>query len=198
MSKSKKWSDFFEKNKDAGPRLYLVNALQYFENKSRALDLGAGTLRDSKYLLAQGFEEVVAVDSEEQIRTFAEDIDNLEIIISRFEDLNLKENSYDLINAQYSLPFMQKEFFLDFLDKIKLSLKDNGIFVGTFFGVNDSWNSNEYKTEIFNTKEELLGIFEGFEVIEFLEKEEDKPAVNEEIKHWHTFHITVKKSINYE
>ena len=193
MNKSKRWNDFFEKNKNIGPRSYLVDALQYVKNKEKALDLGAGTLRDSKYLLEQGFKEVTAVDSEEQIQSFAQNINNLEIIVSRFEDLELTENTYDLINAQYSLPFMKKEYFIDFITKVKKALKKDGIFVGTFFGINDSWNTDEYKTEIFHTREELLKLFDGYELIELLEKEENKPAVNQEMKHWHSFHVTAQK-----
>ena len=42
---------------------------------------------------------------------FAKEIndDRLETCVSNFEDFDYKENTYDLINAQYSLPFMNKE-----------------------------------------------------------------------------------------
>ena len=79
------------------------------------------------------------------------------------------------------------------IEKIKKSLKINGIFVGTFFGDKDGWNNKTSRTENFQTKEEIEMMFEDFEILELLEKEEDKTAVNEKIKHWHTFHITAKK-----
>lgn len=194
-SENNRWHSFFEKTKGAEPRKYLVDAIQYVENKNIALDLGAGTLRDTRFLLEQGFEKVVAVDGEKMFEDFANEIDDdrLETDVSNFENFDFQENTYDLINAQYSLPFMDKEYFDVVIEKIKKSLKINGIFVGTFFGDKDSWNNKTSKTENFQTKEEIENMFEGFEILDLLEKEEDKPSVNEKIKHWHTFHITAKK-----
>ena len=194
-SENNRWHSFFEKTKSAEPRKYLVDTIQYVENKNTALDLGAGTLRDTRFLLEQGFGKVIAMDGEEIFEDFANEIDDdrLETDVSNFENFDFQENTYDLINAQYSLPFMDKEYFDVVIEKIKKSLKINGIFVGTFFGDNDGWNNETSKTENFQTKEEIETMFEDFEILELLEKEEDKPAVNEKIKHWHTFHITAKK-----
>ena len=44
------------------PRPLLLNALAYVEFHGRALDLGAGPLNDSRYLLSQGFKKVVALE----------------------------------------------------------------------------------------------------------------------------------------
>lgn len=194
-TENKRWGSFFEKTKGAKPRKYLIDAIQYIENKKIALDLGAGTLPDTRFLLEQGFEKVIAIDKEEVFKDFAKAIDDerLEANISSFEDFDYKEKTYDLINAQYSLPFMKQEYFDDVIFKIKNSLKTNGVFVGTFFGIKDSWNNETGTVENFQTKEELLEMFEDFELLEFLEEEDDKSAVNEKLKHWHTFHITAKK-----
>ena len=177
-NKDKKWNNFFEKTKDAAPRKYLVDAIQYVDDKKLALDLGAGTLRDTRFLLEQGFEKVIAMDGEEMFEDFAKEIndDRLETCVSNFEDFDYKENTYDLINAQYSLPFMNKEYFDVVIEKIKKSLKINGIFVGTFFGDKDGWNNKTSRTENFQTKEEIEMMFEDFEILELLEKEEDKTA----------------------
>jgi tellurite methyltransferase len=135
------------------------------------------------------------MDGEEMFEDFAKEIkdERLETNVSSFEDFDYQENTYDLINAQYSLPFMKKEYFDDVILKIQNSLKINGVFVGTFFGDKDGWNNKVSKTENFQTKEEIEKMFENFEILELLEKEEDKPAVNKELKHWHTLHITAKK-----
>lgn len=195
VNKDKKWNSFFEKTKDAAPRKYLVDAIQYVNNKNLALDLGAGALRDTRFLLEQGFEKVIAMDGEEIFEDFTKEIkdERLETNVSSFEDFDYQKNTYDLVNAQYSLPFMKKEHFDLVIEKIKKSIKSNGVFVGTFFGHNDGWNNKTSKIENFQTKEEIEIMFENFEILELLEKEEDKPAVNEKIKHWHTFHVTAKK-----
>jgi SAM-dependent methyltransferase len=192
---SKRWEKYFEKTKNAEPRKYLINAIQYVKTKEMALDLGAGTLRDTRFLLEHGFKKVVAVDGEKMFKNFAKEIHNerLEAKVSNFEDFDYQESLYDLINAQYSLPFMKQKYFNDVISKIKKSLKINGIFVGTFFGDKDGWNTKEGKIKNFQTKEEIKSLFADFEILELLEKEEDKPTVNEEIKHWHTFHVTVRK-----
>ena len=190
-----RWGSFFEKAKDAEPRKYLVDAIQYVETKKNALDLGAGTLRDTRYLLDQGFEKVIAMDGEYMVKDIEKELGDkrLETIVSSFEDFEYEKEKYDLINAQYSLPFMQKEYFNEVIEKIKDALKINGVFVGTFFGDKDSWNNENSKTQNFHTKEGIEKMFEDFQILELLENEEDKPAVNEEMKHWHTLHITPKK-----
>lgn len=145
-------------------------------------------------MLNSGFEKVVAMDGEAVVEEVAKELNDerLTTIVSNFEDFDYTENTYDLINAQYSLPFMSREHFQEVMEKIKSSLKENGIFVGTFFGNNDSWNTKTSRTN-FHSREDIKKLFDDFEIIEFLEKEENKPAVREEIKHWHTFHVTAKK-----
>jgi len=72
--------------------------------KGRALDLGAGAGRDTRYLLQQGF-HVTAVDNDPQavamLRSFPEE--KLQVVQAAFEDVAFE--TYDLINAQFALPF---------------------------------------------------------------------------------------------
>ena len=49
------WSQYIAKTKNKSPRPLLVRALSYVKNKNKALDLGAGALNDSRYLLENGF-----------------------------------------------------------------------------------------------------------------------------------------------
>ena len=191
----KDWNAFFEKTKDAEPRKYLVDAIQYVQNNGTALDIGAGALRDTRYLLDQGFEQVTAMDGEDSIQVIEKEINDsrLETVISNFEDFDYKENTYDIINAQYSLPFMNKEYFSEIIGKIKNSLKVNGIFTGTFFGNNDEWNNGTSTAQNFQTKEEVENMFEDFEILDLLEKEENRQGGTKDIKHWHTLHLIAKK-----
>jgi tellurite methyltransferase len=197
INKTKKggWDDFFEKTKNNPPRVHLVNAIKYIKEKEIALDLGAGALRDTQYLLDQGFKKVIAIDKEEIIKNIQKEIgnDRLETMVSSFKDFEYGNGKYNLINAQYSLPFMEKDYFTEVISKIKNSLKIEGIFVGTFFGDKDSWNNENSKIQNFHKKKDIEKMFDDFQILELLEKEEDRPAVNEEMKHWHTLHLTARK-----
>jgi hypothetical protein len=56
------WTRYSERTKDKPPRELLVQAVTYVQHKGHALDLGPGALNESKYLLEQGFQSVVAVN----------------------------------------------------------------------------------------------------------------------------------------
>ena len=192
VKKASNWDNFFEVTKKSPPRKYLVEAMKLVKNRDSALDLGAGTLRDTKFLLENNFKKVVAVDIEPVVSDFAKElnISNLEVDICSFEEFNFVPQSYDLINAQYALPFAKLEFFDEMFRRLVTSLKKDGIFVGTFFGIHDSWNGKGGKAKVFLSRKQIENLFSGFEVISLLEEEEDGAVVGSEIKHWHKFHVT--------
>jgi len=161
--------------------------------KNQALDLGAGTLEDSEYLLKQDFVKVIALDSESTLLEMATDIKNerLELIINKFEDFNFPKENFDLINAQYSLPFTNPKHFPKVFESIKKSLVQNGIFVGQLFGNRDEWSKNKNMT--FLTEKEVKGLIENMEVIKFQEEEKDGKTAAGEEKHWHIFNLILRK-----
>lgn len=189
------WRDYVNKTKDNPPRPLLVSAMDLVLHKDNALDLGAGALIDSKYLLDQGFKHVIALDAE----NIAQDIfntlsqDRLEYKISTFDNYEFPENTFDLINAQYALPFNPKATFNQMFEKLKKSLKKDGVFTGQFFGEKDSWNTSDTRLT-FHTCKEAWKLLEGLEVLVFNEEEQDeRPAIGD-LKHWHVFHVIAKKS----
>lgn len=109
-----------------------------------------------------------------------------------FQDFTFEPNIYDLINAQYALPFYGKDNFEDFIASIITALKSHGIFVGQFFGVNDGWNKPHAKLA-FQTKEEIGKMLSGLELIEFIEEEKEGTTAAGTMKHWHVFHFIAKK-----
>ncbi len=184
------WKEYFEKTKNKGPRPLLVKAVEFVKEKDKALDLGSGAFNDVNYLLTVGFNHVVAVD---KVSVADEILKNLlpakvSYIISRFEDYDFVENNFDLINAQYSLPFIEKESFNKVFDKIIKSLKLGGVFTGQFFGDRDEWNKGDEKMT-FQTKEEAQALLQGLKVIEFTEEEKDGNTAVGMSKHWHVFHF---------
>ena len=185
------WNEYYKKVKK-NPRKLLVKAIKYAKNKNYALDLGAGNLRDTRYLLKNKFMHIDAVDKSKEIYQFAKELNNEKITIYRmtFNKFNF-DKKYDLINAQYSLPFMNKKDLFKVLPKIKKSLNKSGIFTGEFFGVRDSQNRDKSMT--FLDIKEAKKIFNNLKLIYFYEEEKDgKTAIGEE-KHWHIFHFIAKK-----
>jgi tellurite methyltransferase len=188
------WSNYYTKHASRKPREQVVRAIELCTNKDSALDLGAGTLVESTFLLQSGFNKVIALDNSPEIKKFAEDLDpkHFSLEISTFQDFKFAENNFDLINAQYALPFHGPENFKEFIEKIKNSLKSGGVFVGQFFGINDSWNTSESKLE-FQTKEEVLELLSGLKIVEFQEEKKDGKTAAGLDKHWHVFHFIAVK-----
>lgn len=78
--------------------------------------------------------------------------------------------------------------------EICLNIKSNGYFVGNFFGLNDEWNTKNDRRTFFS-KEEVIKLFSGFEILEMQEIEKDKPTAEGQMKHWNTIETIAKKNI---
>lgn len=192
--KKSNWNIYFKKHSNRKPKEQLVNALEFCINKDNALDLGAGNLIESKAILDFGFKKVVAVDDAPETLTFAKEFktDRFDFQNVPFREYNLPENTFDLINAEFSLPFYGKDGFNNFWIKLSKSIKTGGVFTGQLFGVNDSWNTPNSDL-VFHTKKELENLLSLFEVLEFTEEEKDSPSVSDTVKHWHIFRFILRK-----
>ena len=190
------WENYFKKHLNRKIREHLIKATSFCSKRDSALDLGSGTFIESKFLIENGFGVVVAIDNSIESKKLAQIYLNnkLDFRNISFNEYYYPKNTFNLINAQFSLPFYGKDNFTDFVDKIINSLKPEGVFVGQFFGVKDSWNVSESKL-IFHTKEEVLNIFLDFEILEFEEEEKDELASDGNLKHWHIFHFIAKYKI---
>ena len=184
------WEEYYKKHSKRKPRNQLSRSISYCDKKNMALDLGAGNLIESKFLIENGFKRVVAIDSSVKTIDFLNSSlkEKITLLIMPFQEYQFPLNTFDLVNAQYSLPFYGKEYFKDFFEKIKNSLGQNAIFVGQFFGINDSWNTKESDL-IFHTKEDVLLLFKDFNIIEFLEEKKDGTTAMGDNKYWHVFHV---------
>lgn len=82
--------------------------------------------------------------------------------------------------------------------EICLNIKNNGYFVGNFFGVNDEWNTEDDK-RTFLSKEGVIKLFSDLEILgileilEIQEIEKDKPTAEGNMKHWHTIEVIAQK-----
>src|SRR5689334_3062618 len=134
---------FYHVTKNRPPSPLLVRAVALLTEKRWALDLGCGAGRDTRFLLAQGF-EVTAVDADALAMAYLQELAHpaLQVVHASFKTFFSipSHHSYDLINAAFSLPFQSAEAFGNVFRAILRALRPDGIFTGQFFGVNDSWN----------------------------------------------------------
>ena len=188
------WNTYFEKTKNKPASSLLVRAIPFVDSKHSALDLGAGALNDSRYLIENGFNNVTAVDATPMGKDIAATLptDKFSYIISAFDQFDFLSETYDLVNAQYALPFFGKVGFEAFIEKIISSLKLDGIFVGQFFGNRDEWNTPD-SNRSFQTIEEAQQLLSGLEIIEFTEEEKEGTTAIAKQKHWHVFHFIARK-----
>lgn len=185
------WEEFYRITKDhpAWPRL--VKAVALLSQAGKALDLGCGAGRDTRYLLAHGF-AVTAVDREAASLALLNDLptEHLRLVQSTFESFTFEH--YHLINAHFALPFTAKEHFSEVFARLKAALLPGGIFVGQFFGTNDTWNTPE-TSMTFLTREQVLNQLTGLEILELDEEDQDGTTANGSPKHWHVYHIIARK-----
>ena len=186
------WEEFCGITKNNPPWPRLVRAVSLLGHTGEALDLGSGGGRDTRYLLAQGF-QVTAVDNEAASLAALADLprERLRLVQSTFEDFSF--TSYDLINAHFALPFTKKEQFSAVFARLKAALKPGGVFVGQFFGVNDTWNTPE-TTMTFLTHEQAHAQLADLEIVEFEEEDKDGMTARGDAKHWHVYHIIAHRA----
>ncbi len=194
------WKKYFRKNLKRKPRKQLIRAFSFCVNKENALDLGAGTLIESKFLIKKGFKNVVAVDNAPEVKKFVKNFNNKKLVFKNipFQEYDFPKNTFDLVNSQFSLHLYGKNGFSTFIKKIKNSLKPKGIFVAQFLGVRDSWNGNlksatQKADYVFQTKKEALGLLSGLKILEFKEEDEDGKTASGVKKHWHIFYFIARK-----
>ena len=187
------WAKFYTHTRERPPWPRMIRAASFVPQNGRALDLGCGAGRDTRYLLAQGF-QVTAVDADANamaiLATFPQE--RLRAVQSSFIDFAFE--NYDLINAHFCLPFLPREQFYAVFEKLRQALNPDGIFVGQFFGIHDQWNTPEQAGKMtFLTREEALRALEGLDLIEFEEEDVDSVVADGSPKHWHVFHIIARK-----
>ena len=183
---TRNWSTYIQKTQNSSPRSLLLEALRYCPNAHTALDLGAGALNESRYLLQQGF-TVTAVDNEPSVAQIKGDV---EVVLSSIEEYQFPYLSFDLIVALYVLPFLKKEVIPGVMANIITSLTQQGVFACQFFGANDDWHGDCTT----HTEVEIRALLRGMEIIKLEEQEYDQPTAAGKPKHWHVFEVIARKS----
>ena len=194
------WIQYYDKTKKEYPRnnvKFLIDSLNL--KSTNAIDLGCGQGNDTVYLINNDF-KVLGIDKENVEEIIRERLSQdkqkyFQFKKQKLEDLKIPNT--DLIIANFSLSFCKKEYFKLMWQKIVESININGYFVGTIFGIKDSWNK-ECRDMSFFTREEAEKLFKQFKIIRFEEIENDKPTALGEEKHWHFYSIIAQKEYNNE
>lgn len=188
------WGVYYKATGGREPRPLLVQTVGIRPSPGDALELGAGAGNEVRYLLDQGY-RVTAVDADaggvERLRAL--DHPNLRVVQSRYDQFTFEPDTYDLVSAQYALPFNPAATFDAMFSRLRRSIRPGGLFSGNLFGDRDEWNTpGSGKT--FLRRDDAIRLFDGFELLLFEEHEEDRElAQGGPPKHWHVFDIIARR-----
>lgn len=149
---------------------------------------------DTVYLIKNNW-NVLAIDREDVKERIVkklndEEQEKFKFQKQNFECLELEKNN--LIVANYSLLFCNKNNFKELWNKINKSILKDGYFVGNLFGNKVEWKSTKEKM-FFLTEKQVIELFKNFDIIEFKEVEKDDFTGLGKMKHWHIFNVIAKK-----
>jgi SAM-dependent methyltransferase len=190
--KQERWKKYNLK-KARIPNKDLVKYFSCVLKKDRALDLGAGNLRDSIFMAENGFDKVVSLDIMKE-PVFEIEHDSIEFVSSKFEDFNYGKERYDLVNSRMSISFIPKEYFFKVLSNISDSLNRGGVLIIDFFGNNHGFKKSDNVSEsTFVSKEELTDFLKDFEIISFNQRDEDSKTFKNGVVRWHSLDFVLRK-----
>jgi membrane dipeptidase len=185
------WGRYFRlAGVDARPTL--IDAVERFAAPGFAVDLGAGTGRDTAELLRRGW-RVLAIDREADaidrlLELVGAGSDRLETRVARYEESDWP--ACDLVNASFALPSCPPAEFPRVWSRIVDSIVPGGRFAGQLFGDRDAWARTGI---VVQTRAEVEALLEPFEVERFEEFEGDARTAIGKTKQWHLFHLVARK-----
>ena len=115
---------YYENTKNSPPHLLIKKFINMNIKPKNAIDLGCGAGRDTIFLIKNGW-NVLAIDKEDTKEFILKKLDNEEIKrfsfkCQSFENIEIEKNN--LLVANFSIPFCDKDCFNDFWKKITNSI----------------------------------------------------------------------------
>lgn len=187
------WSEWYDMTRTQAPNQLLVQALSYVKEVGKAIDIGGGALKDTKFLLQKGF-DVTVIDKSPILEKEAMQIksERLHPFVTSFEDFHFPLNEYILASAMQTLSYCEPEHFSRVITDIKSSLKSGGIFCGQMYDAYDDWSkSPEVKKlhKTYKTIDEAKEYLKDMEIILFKEEETEEGRT----RHWRIFDFIARK-----
>ncbi len=159
-----------------------------------AIDCGCGMGNDIEYLERQNY------------HVFGFDInpDSISICRSRFcskPNVKLFESSFEffeypkagVVIANSSLFFADSGQFGATWERIDASIEVGGVFAGDFMGTKDSWAYNYHRPTSPLSAKQVKELFDNFEIVRFVERDEKAETSLGKLKHWHTYSVVAIK-----
>ena len=177
------------------PNALVVDAVRRLgAGNGRALDIGAGPLNDTLFLLEAGW-SVDAVDRDPLVRPIAAKLNNphLNFIPDDIRRVSLEPGAYSLVVALHVLPFLPRTDFFQLIPSIVGSLSKGGILCCTLFGIRDTWARRSPGKSTFLHRSEATSLFAGLQSIVFAELMYDGVGVQNEPKFWHVFRCMFRR-----
>ncbi len=98
----------------------------------KALDLGCGLGQYTSFLLDKGFDTISADISKDVLKKVKENNPNTEtIMLDMSKSLPFQDKQFDLVFANLSIHYFDKETTEKLLEEIRRILKDDGYFIGS-------------------------------------------------------------------
>lgn len=189
------WRKYYEKALSRPHLKRTEFALKLNESNVKvATDCGCGTGSDIAYLEKQGY----------QVHGFDINSDSVAICRDRFGSkplVDISEASFEtfdypksgVVIANSSLFFAEPTQIKDTWHKVESSIVNGGVFAGDFMGVKDSWASNHHSSTSPLSSVQVESFFANFDIIRFVERDEDALTTLGKMKHWHTFSVIAVK-----
>lgn len=204
LKTKKNWSSYISsRSKGKSRPLFQKVIKDYFANNNllsskRAVNFGSGSGQEDIQLVEMGW-EVLGIDScllsSQIIQEKTKNYEGKYIpFIGSFEKAELV-GEYDLIMSFYALPFMQKQYLADVLTTINVHLKEEGILVVNFFGLNHEFVKNNKAFGVSQKELFLLMWSKGFQIIEFHHKVYKDKSFTSEGKaiNWEVLELVARK-----
>jgi len=197
-SEADAWRSYYAKTRQQPAHETLRIALQLFADEGvepgLAVDLGCGEGRDALELLLLGW-RVLAIDRQPA----ALELLNRQVPETHKERLTAVCRTLEsaawppalLVNAGLSLPFCQPNRFPALWRRIRASLMPGGRFAGHLLGERDEWAGSSGLS--YHTRRQVEWLLSGLRVDCLQEDEMDLELTNQQIKHWHVFHIVATR-----
>ncbi len=126
---------YYENTENALPHPMVKKFIEMNIKPEKAIDLGCGAGRDTIYLIRNGW-NVLSIDKEDIREIISNKLDSEEIKRFRFDKQNfenIKLEKNNLLIANFSIPFCNKEIFNEFWNKITDSILKERIFCWQLF-----------------------------------------------------------------